>query len=86
MVYTEPAPGQVTSPGVAAPARKVIVTGTDELLVSVYAGMLVPPLVVFNPDIVAGMDCTLHVIVAPGVWDVRATGNEFPVEQMVWFG
>ena len=54
IVYTEPAPGQLTSPGVAAPARKVIVTGTDELLVNVYAGILVPPLMVFKPVMLAG--------------------------------
>ena len=60
-----------------------MVTGTDELLLSVKAGMLVPPLKVFSPEMVAGTLWTFHVMVAPGVCDVKDTGSEFPAEQIV---
>jgi hypothetical protein len=54
IVYTDPAPGQFTNPGVDAPARKVIVTGTEELFVKVYEGILVPPLTIVSPEMAAG--------------------------------
>lgn len=57
------------------------------LFIKVYAGMVVPPLAVFTPEIEAGTFSVLHVMIALGVVDERVTSVELVPEQMVcWVG
>lgn len=57
------------------------------LLINVNAGMVVPPLAVFTPEMAGGTESVLHAIIALGVVDERVTKAVLVPEQMVcWVG
>jgi hypothetical protein len=58
-------------------------TGDDDVLVNVIDGMMIVPLVVFNPVTLAGMVGTAQVIAALLVVELIFTPVDMPCEQMV---